>query len=110
MGPARSPYQFNPRMAKVAPIMSAKGTPRKAQSIDGRINSSTMTPNFDARKLSGGNLALPSMAGPLRRDENMRFETTGGGGLARYGRTVNQSNIQIKGIPSPVMNKPITVD
>ena len=70
-----------------------------------------MTPNFDSRKLSGGNLALPSMAtGPLRRDENMRFEATGGGGLARYGRTVNQSNIQIKGVPSPVMNKPITVD
>ena len=69
-----------------------------------------MTPNFDARKLSGGNLALPSMAGPLRRDENMRFETSGGGGLARYGRTVNQNNIQIKGIPSPAMNKPITVN
>ena len=28
--PARSPYQFNPRLAKAAPIMSAKGTPRKA--------------------------------------------------------------------------------
>ena len=69
-----------------------------------------MTPNFDSRKLSGGNLALPSIGGPLRRDENMRFETSGGGGLARYGRTVNQSNIQIKGIPSPAMNKPITVD